>query len=89
MIERPGADIPTFTVPMEQPQSQFTAQAPEGISDHRQSLRWRKKNKHGRSRNPIANSPRYRAYRARQSRGSNKEDAKWPEILEVAFLDGN
>jgi transcriptional enhancer factor len=40
------------------------------------------------SRNPLADSPHYLAYRARQNRDGNPEDAKWPEVLEMAFLDG-
>jgi transcriptional enhancer factor len=40
------------------------------------------------SRNPIVDSPQYQAYRARQSREGNAEDAKWPLPLEMAFLDG-
>jgi transcriptional enhancer factor len=40
------------------------------------------------SRNPLADSPNYIAYRDRQNRDSNPEDAKWPEVLEMAFLDG-
>lgn len=41
------------------------------------------------SRNPIVDSPQYQAYRARQSREGNSDDAKWPLDLEMAFLDGN
>lgn len=41
------------------------------------------------SRNPIVDSPQYQAYRNRQNREGNPEDAiKWPEMLEHAFLDG-
>jgi transcriptional enhancer factor len=40
------------------------------------------------TRNPLANSPPYLAYRARQNREGNPDDAKWPEVLEMAFLDG-
>jgi transcriptional enhancer factor len=40
------------------------------------------------SRNPIVDSPQYQAYRARQFREGNEEDAKWPLPLEMAFLDG-
>ncbi|KAF8848566.1 hypothetical protein BDZ45DRAFT_605753 [Acephala macrosclerotiorum] len=39
------------------------------------------------SRNPIVDSPQYQAYRARQNRDGNPNELKWPEILEVAFLD--
>lgn len=41
------------------------------------------------NRNPIVDSAQYQAYRARQNREGNLEDAKWPLILEDAFLDGN
>jgi transcriptional enhancer factor len=40
-------------------------------------------------RNPIVDSPQYQAYRTRQDRDGNSEDAKWPLVLEDAFLDGN
>lgn len=41
------------------------------------------------SRNPIVDSPHYRAYRERQTReGDENQDTKWPEVLEDAFLDG-
>ncbi|KAH6669450.1 TEA/ATTS domain family-domain-containing protein [Halenospora varia] len=40
------------------------------------------------TRNPIVDSPQYQAYRARSQReGNAPEDQKWPEILEMAFLD--
>ena len=39
-------------------------------------------------RNPILESPQYRAYRERQTRDGADADAKWPEELENAFLDG-
>jgi transcriptional enhancer factor len=39
-------------------------------------------------RNPIVDSPHYQAYRARQNHDGNPDDQKWPEILELAFLDG-
>ena len=51
----------------------------------RQSTRRRRHMRH--SRNPIVDSPQYQAYRARQSR-EGAEDAKWPQPLEMAFLDG-
>lgn len=42
------------------------------------------------SRNPIADVPAFKLYRERQTReGCKKEDQKWPDILELAFLDGN
>jgi hypothetical protein len=40
-----------------------------------------------RCRNPIAQSPQYRAYRERQPKNS-ADDQKWPNDLEDAFLDG-
>ncbi|KAK2625696.1 hypothetical protein QTJ16_005008 [Diplocarpon rosae] len=40
------------------------------------------------SRNPIVESSQYQAYRERQERaGGNGEDSKWPQELELAFLD--
>lgn len=41
------------------------------------------------NRNPIVESSKYQAYRARQNREGSDEDKKWPEVLEDAFLDGN
>jgi transcriptional enhancer factor len=52
----------------------------------RQSMRKRRHIKY--SRNPIVDSPQYQAYRARQAREGNSDDAKWPLTLEIAFLDG-
>lgn len=40
------------------------------------------------SRNPVIDSKHYQAYRERQRRDDNKDEQKWPDILEVAFLDG-
>jgi transcriptional enhancer factor len=57
------------------------------LEDRRQSTRRRRHMKY--SRNPIVDSPQYQAYRARQTREGNTEDAKWPPLLEMAFLDGN
>lgn len=56
------------------------------LEARRQSTRRRRHMKH--SRNPIVDSPQYQVYRARQSREGNTEDAKWPQLLEMAFLDG-
>lgn len=56
------------------------------LDARRQSTRRRRQMKY--SRNPIVDSPQYQAYRARQSREGNAEDAKWPQQLEMAFLDG-
>ncbi|PMD38236.1 TEA-domain-containing protein [Hyaloscypha variabilis F] len=55
------------------------------LDARRQSTRRRRQMKY--SRNPIVDSPQYQAYRARQSREGNAEDAKWPQQLEMAFLD--
>jgi transcriptional enhancer factor len=40
------------------------------------------------SRNPVIDSKQYQAYRDRQRRVDNKDELKWPDILEIAFLDG-
>jgi hypothetical protein len=40
------------------------------------------------SRNPIAEVPQFKLYRERQAREGAKDDQKWPDVLEVAFLDG-
>ncbi|PQE03320.1 transcription factor protein [Rutstroemia sp. NJR-2017a BBW] len=40
------------------------------------------------SRNPLVDSPQYQAYRAKQNRdGGSADKPKWPDVLEVAFLD--
>jgi transcriptional enhancer factor len=54
----------------------------------RQGLRRHRSNRLG-SLNPIVNSPQYIAYRNRQAREGNELDAKWPAMLEEAFLEGN
>jgi transcriptional enhancer factor len=56
------------------------------LEARRQSTRRRRHMKF--SRNPIVDSPQYQAYRARQSREGNTDDARWPPLLEMAFLDG-
>lgn len=38
--------------------------------------------------NPVFHSHQYQNYRNRQNREGNSEDAKWPAVLEDAFLDG-
>ena len=43
---------------------------------------------HRSSRNPIIDSQAYQAYRARQCPDGKDDDQKWPDILELAFLDG-
>ncbi len=58
----------------------------------RQNTRRQRHLRYGRnsySRNPIVESSQYQAYRARQNREGNTDDAKWPAVLEMAFLDGN
>lgn len=56
------------------------------LEGRRQSTRRRRHMKF--SRNPIVDSPQYQAYRDRQTREGNEKDAKWPPLLELAFLDG-
>lgn len=79
-------DIATLSMVIEQSRSSMQP-ARNNVGRQQQSLRRRRRYRY--SRNPIVSSPQYQAYRERQSRDSNKDDAKWPEILEVAFLDGN
>lgn len=79
-VHRPMYSIPT--VPS-QPARQPLANALELRKQH---TRRRRIQRH--SRNPIVDSPQYQSYRARQNRDGNPEDAKWPEVLEAAFLDG-
>lgn len=80
-VERPMYPIPT--VPS-QPSRQALGSTLELRRHHS-----RRQRHHRYSRNPIVDSPQYQAYRARQNRDGNPDDAKWPEVLEVAFLDGN
>ena len=82
----PPADKPLIVMPSEHCQSPLRY-LERNLDHQHQSLRQRKLYRY--SRNPIVSSPQYQAYRARQSRDGNQEDAKWPEILEAAFLDGN
>ena len=79
--ERSMYSIPT--IPSQPPRQ------PVGIKleARRQHTRRRRHVKY--SCNPIVDSPQYQAYRERQSREGNPDDQKWPEILEMAFLDGN
>ncbi len=80
-VDRPIYSLPT--VPSQPPR-----QCLGNTLEHpRQATRRRRHQRY--SRNPIVDSPQYQAYRARQNRDGNPEDAKWPEILEIAFLDGN
>jgi transcriptional enhancer factor len=84
-LHQPRLERPMYsmrTVPS-QPSRQPVADTLELRRQHtrrRRALRY--------SRNPIVDSPQYQAYRARQNRDGNGEDSKWPEILEIAFLDG-
>lgn len=80
------ADNPTYHMSSAQLQPQLQ-QLDTTFDRQRQSIRRRRQHKH--SRNPIIHSPQYQDYRARQSRSGNQEDGKWPEVLEMAFLDGN
>jgi transcriptional enhancer factor len=80
-VERSMYSMPTLpSQPARQPVSNT-------LEVRRQSTRRRRHVKY--SRNPIVDSPQYQAYRARQSREGNSDDAKWPLKLEIAFLDGN
>jgi transcriptional enhancer factor len=80
------ADNPNYLIPASQLQPPVQ-QLETTFDRQRQSIRRRRQHKH--SRNPIIHSPQYQDYRARQGRSGNHEDGKWPEILEIAFLDGN
>jgi len=80
-VDRPMYSLPTVpSQPLRQPLGNT-------LEHRRQTPRRRRHQRY--SRNPIVDSPQYQAYRARQNRDGNPEDAKWPEILEIAFLDGN
>jgi len=79
--DRPMYSIPT--VPSQPPRQLLQGT----LEQRRQNTRRRRHHRY--TRNPIVDSPQYQAYRARQGRDGNQEDAKWPEILEIAFLDGN
>jgi transcriptional enhancer factor len=80
-VERNMYSLPTLP---SQPAAQPIANTLEA---RRQSTRRRRQINH--SRNPIVDSPQYRAYRDRQCREGKETDQKWPSILEMAFLDGN
>lgn len=80
-VDRPMYSLPT--VPSQPPPQSLG----NTLEHRRQATRRRRHQRY--SRNPIVDSPQYQAYRLRQNRDSNPEDAKWPEILEIAFLDGN
>ena len=82
---QPRADRPMYSTPTvpSQPSRQPLGNT---LELRRQSSRRQRHQRY--SRNPIVNSPQYQAYRARQSRDGNPDDQKWPEVLEIAFLDG-
>lgn len=79
-VERPMYSIPT--VPSQPPRQSVgnTLELRRQSTRRQRNLRF--------SRNPIIESSQYQAYRARQNREGTGEDAKWPEDLEMAFLDG-
>ncbi|KAL3422121.1 transcription factor [Phlyctema vagabunda] len=79
-VERPIYSIPTV------PSQPARHPAPNSLELRRQHTRRRRQYRH--TRNPIQDSAQYQAYRARQIRdGSSESEAKWPGILEDAFLD--
>jgi transcriptional enhancer factor len=86
-LQSRGLDRPLYAMPTPTLPSQPLRQAVGNTLDHRRQSN-RKRRYHRQSQNPIVESQQYQAYRARQNRDGNPEDAKWPEKLEVAFLDG-
>lgn len=83
---QPRVDRPIYSIPTapSQPARQPVANTLELRRHHTR----RRRNQRP-SRNPILDSPQYQAYRARQVRdGAAESDQKWPEVLELAFLDG-
>lgn len=80
-FERPPFYIPTV------PSQRQSHNIGSALEIRRQNTRKRRQLRF--SRNPIVDSPHYRAYRERQTReGDGNQEAKWPEVLEDAFLDG-
>lgn len=77
---------PMYAIPPTLPSQPARPPLGSTLDLRKQNNRRRRFNRH--SRNPIIDSPQYQAYRARMNRDGNPEDAKWPEILEIAFLDG-
>lgn len=76
--------------------SPYVPVLPSQPSRHANTLQLRKqsnrrqRNNRLRNSNPVLSSPQYLAYRQRQTReGNDPENAKWPDSLENAFLDGN
>lgn len=82
---QPQAERSMYTMPM-LPSQPTRPPIVNSLESRRQGTRRRRYVKY--SRNPIVDSPQYQAYRARQSREGNAEGAKWPQVLEMAFLDG-
>jgi transcriptional enhancer factor len=82
---RPGSDRTLRSAPTVPSQPQWR-NIGSALDLRRQSIR---KGRHLKfSRNPIVDSPQYKAYRERQTREEDLKDAKWPNVLEDAFLDG-
>jgi len=85
--------IPTVpSQPASQTNQQSLAISSTALSARRQTIRRAQSQRYtpaARGRNPILDSPQYRAYRQRQCREGNDADAKWPVELEDAFLDGS
>jgi transcriptional enhancer factor len=56
------------------------------LENRRQILRRRRQQRY--TENPVFHSHQYQNYRNRQNREGNSDEAKWPAVLEDAFLDG-
>lgn len=80
-VGRFAHSVPTL---LSQPHRQYMGNAPE---IRRRNIRMRRRYPR-RRQNPIVNSPQYQAYRNKQKGGGKADDAKWPIVLEDAFLDG-
>lgn len=79
-IERSIYQIPT--VPSQPPRQSVGS----ALELRRQNIRKQRQTRH--NENPITESHQYQAYRERQEREGVADDAKWPPLLEDAFLDG-
>ena len=79
-VDRPPASYIVPSQPSRQPLGNTLVLRKQS---HRKQRRDRFENQ-----NPIIGSPQYLAYRSRQTRDGPNEDAKWPDQLELAFLDG-
>jgi hypothetical protein len=75
-------DPSNFTLPSQPPRRSLA----NTLELRRQSTRRQRDLRY--ARNPIENSPQYRAYRDRQHRDGNLDDQKWNDVLEEAFLNG-